>query len=384
MKRTCDVPMVLFIILLLCVLFPACQDDTNSSGSNDQKADQEPDDEDQSVELVIDPKIRLKNFLEQLGVAQYLDVRHTRTEPGKNNYTNYYYSLDDCRCFDGDEAHVSVSEGTSNKVMIFLEGGGARWPGGGFAVDLDMLMDISFKSRKEQNPLGDWHFVYVPYCDASIHSGDSVVEYDGQMRYHWGLRHTSAAVALTKQLFPDPEKILVAGSSAGGFGTFYGWAVTKYLFLETDTYILNDSGVGFWDPGQPETWQTIKSAWNLNIPEECVRCDGPILTYVYDLYFKYDDQVRIGMFTSYNDWIINRMFFQMDPADFESTLLTVTDDIHFENPSRFNRFFVTGNSHTSYEFLFPQGPEYQINGVSMYDWIDMLVNDDPAWPDLLE
>ena len=90
------------------------------------------------------------------------------------------------------------------------------------------------------------------------------------------------------------------------------------------------------------------------------------------------------MFSSYRDWIISGWFLDMDPDEFQDTLLAVTGEIHQNYPVRFKRFFVEGNSHTTYQFLLPGGPNYEIRGTSLYEWIGQLVNEDPAWSDLLE
>ena len=335
------------------------------------------DDDDDGME-------KLLKMFEEMGFFPYLEFQYTRTEPGFNNYTNYFYSKEDCRCSNGREAHVSVSHGTVNKVMIFLEGGGASWPGGGFAVPLDAPGDATFRSRDPNNPLCDWHFVYVPHCDDSIHSGDNSIEYGGYVHHHWGLRHTAAAVALVKELFPNPDKILISGASAGGFGTFVGWAVAKAMFMNTDTYIFNDSGVGFWNPDELETWDIIREAWNLRIPDDCEKCVGTVQTWMYEVYLDYDPQVRIGMFSSYRDWIISLGFLGMDQDHFETLLMDVTDQIRKKHPDRFARFFIKGDSHSSYEFLLPEGPYYSIRGTTMYEWIDQLVNGYPSWTDMLE
>ncbi|MDP8254721.1 MAG: hypothetical protein P9M14_03145, partial [Candidatus Alcyoniella australis] len=211
-----------------------------------------------------------------------------------------------------------------------------------------------------------------------------VIQYNGVDRYHWGQRHTGAAVALIKQLFPNPEKVLVAGSSAGGYGTFLGWAQLKSQFLDTPTYVLNDSGTGFWDPEKPEEWSYIKECWGIELPEQCVLCDGTAVTYLYDLYLDLDPQLRVGMISSYRDQIISEMFLGMDPLDFKGELLGVTNLIRRAQPERFKRFLIDGNSHTTYDFLLPGGAGYQIEGISIFQWIGMLVNDDPSWPDLLE
>jgi len=147
---------------------------------------------------------------------------------------------------------------------------------------------------------------------------------------------------------------------------------------------MDDSGTGFWNPDKPETWELLKETWNIKIPDECVKCRGTIQTYLFELYMEYDPQVRIGLFSSYRDWIISRLFLGMEPDRFQETLLTVTDEIKADYPERFNRFFVQGNTHTTYEFLLPGGPKRAIRGTSLYQWIGQLVNDDPAWEDLLE
>jgi hypothetical protein len=243
---------------------------------------------------------------------------------------------------------------------------------------------MGFKSRAPENPLKDWTFVYVPYCDASIHSGDHRLEYDGAMRWHDGVRQVAAAVGLAKRLFPDPEKLLVAGSSAGGFGTFMAWGIAKSQYRDAPTYVMNDSGVGFWNPERPEVWDVIRAAWNVRFPPQCVKCQGSMALYLYELYQDLDPQVRIGLFTSYRDFLITGWFLDIDPALFEELLLRLTGDLRAAHPDRFARFFIQGDTHTCYEFMLPGGPLYSVRGTSLYEWIGQLVNDDPAWGDVLE
>jgi hypothetical protein len=154
--------------------------------------------------------------------------------------------------------------------------------------------------------------------------------------------------------------------------------------MDVDTYIMNDSGTGFWNPDDPASWEVIKEAWNINIPDDCTKCGGTVQTYLYEVYLDYDPQLRIGLFSSRRDWIISRFFLGMDQDRFEETLLAVTDEIHADYPGRFKRFLVQGMTHTTYEFLLPGGPHRAIRGTTLYDWIGQLVNDDPAWRDLLE
>jgi hypothetical protein len=354
-------------------------DDDSDSDADDGNADDEQDGSSMNFDME-----RAGDLWEQMGFLDYLKIEPVRSEPDNNDYTRYYFSTDDIKCYYGTAASVAVSPGSGDNVMFFMEGGGASWPGENFAVQLDWLIDMGFRNRDPENPLRDWNFVYVPYCDNSIHSGDSETTENGRLVYHHGLRHTAAAAALTKKLFPKPGNVLVTGSSAGGFGTYVGWPIVKYLYMDSKTYILSDSGVGFLNPGRPDVWETVKQSWNLHLPEDCVRCDGPIQTWLYDLMMGIDHQVRIGMFSSWHDYIISRMFLKMDKRAFEDVLRLVTNGIKTEKPVRFSRFFVAGNTHTCYDFLLPGGPNREIDGVSLYEWIGQLVNDDPMWSDHME
>lgn len=353
-----------------------------------------------------DNKTTMNDILSKMPFKDYLNINSVRTEPGDNGYTNYYFSTDNCKCITGGEFHVSVlgNQG-SNNVMFFMEGGGAEWPvndvATGLAVQFTFTDNISFKSRDAENPLHDWNIIYVPYCDSSIHSGNNEMMYksagatEETMHYFWGMRDTIASINVMKKLYPNPDKILVTGSSAGGFGTYLGWAMVKYAFPKTKTYILNDSGVGFWNPDDLATWNIILNSWQIGalIPSECTKCKGTVMTYLYETYMDYDSQVRIGMFSSYKDKIISQWFLKMNQDKFKTVLMDVTGNIKKAYPKRFSRCFINSETHTTYPstllpgFLFPysEGLNHKINGVSMYDWIGRLVNDDPAFEDdLLE
>jgi hypothetical protein len=147
---------------------------------------------------------------------------------------------------------------------------------------------------------------------------DNEADYDGSGRIehtHLGLRNTGGAAALMLDIFPATEKILIAGCSAGGYGTLAAMPVIRLLFPEAHLYVLNESGPGLFDPSQIETWGTIWDVWGLEAAEY---------------------------------------------------------------PDTFQRFFVQGSAH------YVTDASYQVNGVSLYDWVEALVTDDPAWEDVLE
>ncbi len=191
-----------------------------------------------------------------------------------------------------------------------------------------------------------------------------------------------------KRLHPTPDRIVLSGSSAGAFGTFMAYPMVRAAYPDTPVYVLNDSGVGFWNPEDVATWEVIKAAWNLRIPELCERCDETTFTYIYETYLANDPLLRIGMFSSYRDSIITGTFLKMDGDAFKELLVEVTGAIREVEPTRFGRFLVAGSTHTTYDaapaVLFPKGGDYRIDGTSLFEWIEALITPGEAVPDLLE
>jgi Pectinacetylesterase len=366
-------------------------DDTSHNGDNNDSGDDDDDsmDDDDSVndddddDTADDDDYSLEDLFEEMGFLRYLEFEPYRTEELENGYTRYFFDTDDFRCYLGDEANVAVWHGTSNNVLFFMEGGGASWPGFYGGIEIDHPGFGGYKSQKEKNPLKGWSIVYVPYRDSSLHAGDNEYQQGPWNIYHHGLRHTTAAAALAKSLFPDPEKVLVAGVSAGGFGAFAGWPIVKSQYMDTDTYVLNDSGIGVWNPDRPETFELMKGAWNLPIPDACVKCqEGTVLTWVLELALKLDPHLRVGVYSSYRDILMSAFFLRMWPVGYENLIMNVTGQIKASYPDSVARFFRNGYSHTIE--MSDEGGDYEIDGISVYDWVSMLVNDDPDWDDLLE
>jgi hypothetical protein len=322
---------------------------------------------------------RLETLFSQIGFLPYLDIRPISQGNGDGGFTDYYFKQSDMCCFRHQQMNIAVSYGSSDNVVLFMDGGGAIWPGGGLMLSSDDPLEIPILERTAENPLRDWNYVYVPYCDGSLHLGDNIYEYDWGEGHHQGLRQTAAAVALMKKLFPHAPKVLIAGLSAGGFGTLYGWAIAKSQYMDAETYVLSDGGVGFWNPNDLTMWQTMSTAWNLHLPPACEKCDGPIMTYLYETYMDLDPQVRVGLFSSYRDRVMC-WFTGLSQAEFRQYLLSITGEIKQAHADRFGRFFIKGVQHTSGS----DGLATTIGGVSYGDWIERMIYDDAPWNDELE
>jgi len=312
----------------------------------------------------------------------------------------YVFMDPEFQCVTGGPYAILVHKGAqSDKTILWMEVGEECWPGhpqcGSAAADASVSQSDALNylanglkvspfgpiSPDPDNPVSHWNYVYLPTCDGSWHFGDHAADYDNDgVPDHWhnGLRQTSAAVSLMRQLFPDSQKVLVFGSSNGGFGTIGATPVVRLAFPETPIYVLDDSGPGVFSPDKPEVWPVIRQAWNLApmLPPDCPECTQQ-LAYLFDWMLQRDPNLKVGLFNSYQDLVVSSVL-SMTPQEYQNVLLETTDKIHQNNPDRFERFFVKGSSHCINDYY------RAVDGVSVWDWLGYLVNDDPRWTDLLQ
>ncbi len=337
--------------------------------------------------------------LNQMGIDKYIGIEPitTATQTIDNGqWTVYYYDpASPARCLNGSQYMVSLHRGDPNKVMLYLEGGGACWDyntcTSGMAkttanpVQIGGILDTS----NAANPFSDYSIVYASYCDGSVWSGDNDVVFTDtttgatQTAYFHGLANLSAAITLMKQNFINPHYLVVAGSSAGGYGTFMGYFVTRTQYPFTTLNVMNDSGVGLFNPTQTTLFQNILTTWNIGniIPADCPKCKQQ-MSYLADWAMNQDPDVNFGFLSYYNDVVIGSIFLQMNTNDFKNLLLSVTGEIHQDHPNRFQRYFVNGSMHTMLELS--SYYSMQVSGTTLSQWTADEVTDTADWKDTLQ
>jgi hypothetical protein len=298
----------------------------------------------------------------------------------------YSYPTDELQCIDGGAYFLMTRPGSqADSTVLWLEGGGACWPGRDDctteAVFNPWIEEHGLASPDPSNPVKTWNFVYVPYCDGSIHLGDNDADYNGDGvpdHLHWGLKATSAAVRLMKERFPSSQRILIAGCSAGAGGTIGATPVVRLQFPEARLYVLSVSGLGLIDPARADLVGIIKEAWNIAqfLPADCPRCDEQ-LTYMYSWLLDRDPALKVGAVSSYQDVTVSSGW-GIPPEAYQSLILDTTEAIRADHPDMFKRYFIAGDMHCIDNYA------YSVGEVSFWDWIGYLVNDDNRWTDNLE
>ena len=302
------------------------------------------------------------------------------------------------RCGNGEPTGIGVSlNPDSDRLYIFLEGGGACWNevtcygGGGeepiasnisdgydaysFELDLGMFYRNSFARTDMDNPLRDYNMVYVPYCTGDVHSGDNIAMHGGRETHHAGGANVSAFMERVAVTLPDVEYVVLAGRSAGGFGSLGAWNRVKAAFPEVRVDMFNASG-----PAPPAEsiggglYDLWRAAWGYDpmIPADCDGCAGS-LDRLFGYYAdRYPDH-RFAL-TSYSQDAVIASFFNQSIEEFEVMLKTILRT-HFTTRDNLHYFVTPGDLHT----MLGAWTMVEQNGVTVRDWMGQMISDDASW-----
>lgn len=350
-------------LLVLFCIFTACSNEDNSSVAvnNNETPFQE---------------------LYDQGIDRYLGVfSPTSTSSSGAGVTEYFFDIPNGPiCFTGNEFSMFTRDGSSNNLLIFLQGGGFCNPNSCEAVQTGIPF-IPFgilNPNDTENPVHNYNTGYIPYCDGSAMIGDSEVDIDGDGindRYFRGIQNLSASLDVIANKYPSPEKIVLAGNSAGGFAVHHALPLVRKLYPNVKIYIINDSGVGIINSGG---WQMNLDYWNgwSFYPTSCNSCigeDGNLTGYhLYQL--EQDKNIVMAYISSKQDETFALLTQGGGPA-FESQLLEASNELNSSYPDRFNSLIANGNEHT---FII-SNYDYPVAETTVKDWIKSMLIDNDTW-----
>jgi hypothetical protein len=303
-------------------------------------------------------------------------------------------------CGNGSATGVGINPTTlSDRVLIYLEGGGACWDaltcyflhaatnftsGYGaaqFGVDVADTGALAqpggfFDRSAAANPFKDYSYVYVPYCTGDAHAGSNVVALLGGTAHFVGFRNISAYLERLAVTFPAAGRIILAGSSAGGLGATLNWWQTQNAFPETRVDMINDSGAIMPEDVLPQpnaTEQTQRTNWNLaaTLPPGCTACATAfdvILSFYTDVF-----PDNRGALLTYNPDSVLPAFYGISSSKFSQGLGELETE-QFD-PTTNLHYFQTGNS--GHELWF--APTTIVNGTSVQAFVTQMVTDDANW-----
>ncbi len=316
-------------------------------------------------------------------------------------------------CSDGSPTGIAIEEpaAPSGKLLVFLMGGGACWdtltcfvlgiatPGPFGAAQMQqqipaLLPGSIFDRSVASNPYKDFTFAFVPYCTGDVHTGDKVGTagsgaFVGAPR-NWSFKgrvNLAADFAWLDANLETPSKVVVAGSSAGGFGSLHAFELARAKWPAAKGYLVDDSGPPL-SAIPPATIAAWELAWDLGgaMPAACGALDcltdmSRVFTALETTY----PNDRLALLSSTQDQTIREFYGSfsgtapyvtpMDGPTFETSLRALASTIEDATPpGETHAFIVSGTSHTMLG-----APASFTQGTNLWTWLGQQVNDDAAW-----
>ncbi len=305
--------------------------------------------------------------------------------------------FDNAFCANGQSTGIGVNlSDTSDDVVIFLMGGGACWDAltcylastavnissgygqGQFDNDAKGFLNNSlmFDRDNSKNLFRDASYVFVPYCTGDVHAGNNVAIYNGKETMHVGAVNMEAYLQRIVPTFADAKRVVLSGSSAGGFGAGMHWGRTQELFgSKIPVFLIDDSGPTLPNPYLKESLEnTWKESWNLQdiFPEECTECVDN-----FDALFSfYADKYpnRRGALLSHTRDNVISYFFQISQQQVSEGLDALAKE-RLEPHEGLQYYFVDGGGHV----LLGDPDTFDQNGVPLLGWLEDMLSGSPDW-----
>jgi hypothetical protein len=320
--------------------------------------------------------------------------------------------------FGSSTTGLALSWGSpaSTDLVVFLQGGGACWDfftcGGApdlvpktassgpfgpeeFARDIYERYPRSWV-RRENLPesLRDATIVFVPYCTGDVHSGDAVATYASPIAgrasitwHHVGHANVLAFLQRLGATFADVTRLVVAGSSAGGFGALSNYPDVRRYWPDAKAYLVDDSGPPLVGDAIPATSRDAWYArWNMGASLEgfCPECRTD-LSAARELGERYP-QDRIALLSHLQDATIRGFFgtftvlptpaFTPMPADrFEAELRLLGASVLDPSTTNGRYFFTAGDGHPTLE----DPTVVTTPGPGLEAWLELMLTDSAGW-----
>lgn len=203
--------------------------------------------------------------------------------------------------------HFFFKPGKKNKTVVFFNGGGACWDDATCVTSLALGDRPTynptvhsanspigaggiFDDANPDNPFANWSKVFIPYCTGDLHAGSSdktyfdvsgvVTGYPGApfpVKHH-GFDNFLAVMEWMKVQFPNNhrphhhgrrhhrrglKKMVVMGSSAGGYGATLNFPHLKNAFPRAKAVLVSDGAAASVTQGFLDAVFAPGGSWNL-------------------------------------------------------------------------------------------------------------------------
>jgi hypothetical protein len=303
-------------------------------------------------------------------------------------------------CGNGTPTGIGLNlSATGTRVLIYLEGGGACWSEetcyalqtaanftSGYSeadftaesTDATYLAQPGgfFDRTAAANPFKDYSYVYVPYCTGDIHGGTVVTQLGANTAHFVGYDNFTAFLERIVPTFPTADRVVIAGSSGGGYGAVLNSLQTQSAFGSVRVDVLDDSGTFL--PADISAMGNgniplALTTWNLAsiAPSDCSTCVSDPST-LYGYFAKKYPTHRAALLSYQQDSVLPS-YYGVTTAEFSTGL---SEDITTEfapNPNL--QAFVVGSA--GHVLFF--SPTLSSNTVTVQTFVTQMVTDDASW-----
>jgi len=321
-----------------------------------------------------------------------------------------YVPIDGAKCMNGTPTGIGVNLGTSGDVLIYLEGGGAcfnddtcghvahptGWGPDQFPANIGPYNIGIFDRLDDANPLHDATFVFVPYCTGDVHAGSKPDGMGG--RQFVGYANLGFDLDFLVPKSQAVTRVVLAGSSAGGFGAMMNYERTQAAYGTTPVHLLDDSGPPLSDKYlTPCLQQMFRTAWNLDaiLPADCAACrqaDGGGLQNAVGFLADSHPDRRLGLVTSTRDGTIRSFYgygypdcvtgangFPMPEDAYAAGIAELRDTVLASHPN----FRVYSKDSGDHVWLLYEpetiSPHSDGSGEHLADWLADMLDPDAEW-----
>jgi hypothetical protein len=274
-----------------------------------------------------------------------------------------WYNIDGAVCRDNSPAGFFVHMGTTDKLIIYLEGGGACsddhycafnpanvnqiLAGNGQTVIGSTAGAIAGRQQpgvynttatpanspqgihdltNAANPFKDWSHIYVPYCTGDVFYGEkpggTVAATGGTQtppqQFVGGADMKLFIGRIVPTFKSKVSRVVLTGASAGGFGAALNFSMVSDAFGDVPVDVIDDSGPPFNDKYMPVCMQKRwRAQWGFQFPPDCAECnqaDGGGLVHVADFLTRKHPKAHIAIISSMQDEVI-RLFYSVGLQD---------------------------------------------------------------------
>ncbi len=229
-----------------------------------------------------------------------------------------FVDVPESRCANGESTGFGLNpNAASDELVVYFQSGGACWNlatcgigtsvnirGGYKGTDFDTegARDWSIFSRTEpKNPFRNMNLAFVPYCTADVHAGTKVTNYGLVQINHHGARNVEAVLLRLKATYPNLRRIIVAGTSAGGFGAQLNFPRFAAAFPNAKIDSVVDSAQMLTPQGSLA--QEFAQNWGVTVPSDCTGCLESYPSYVTYLLQK-NPNANFALFASMRDAVL--------------------------------------------------------------------------------